>query len=146
MVLVGVDAQFGGLDQRKIFVLAEESLPKYLGYKKKIHLMNPMVPGLSGGKGNKAAGEIDKMSSSGNAKIDLLDGPEAVAEKIGCKDHFADTKYVARTRTQFVVGIGFGLVWLGSASGSGSGSGLVGPPQWRMLPRRRPRAMVCWLS
>jgi tyrosyl-tRNA synthetase len=43
-----VDAQFGGLDQRKIFVLAEETLDKHLGYKKRIHLMNPMVPGLDG--------------------------------------------------------------------------------------------------
>ena len=29
----------------KIFVYAEEFLPK-LGYKKRIHLMNPMVPGF----------------------------------------------------------------------------------------------------
>jgi tyrosyl-tRNA synthetase len=83
-----VDAQFGGLDQRKIFVLAEESLPKHLGYTKRIHFMNPMVPGLDGGKGNKAAGEskeVEKMSSSGNSKIDLLDSPEIVAAKIGSK-------------------------------------------------------------
>lgn len=46
-----VDAQFGGLDQRKIFVLAEEVLPKHLGYSKRIHFMNPMVPGLDNGKG-----------------------------------------------------------------------------------------------
>lgn len=79
-----VDAQFGGLDQRKIFVFAEESLPKYLGYSKRIHFMNPMVPGLDGGQGNKAAGEskeLEKMSSSGS-KIDLMDSPEIVAAKI----------------------------------------------------------------
>ncbi len=35
------DAQFGGIDQRKIFMFAEEYLPK-LGYEKRIHLMNPM--------------------------------------------------------------------------------------------------------
>lgn len=35
------DAQFGGIDQRKIFMFAEEYLPK-LGYGKRIHLMNPM--------------------------------------------------------------------------------------------------------
>ncbi len=45
---LGVDAQFGGVDQRKIFVLAEENLPS-LGYKKRAHLMNPMVPGLGQG-------------------------------------------------------------------------------------------------
>lgn len=42
-----VDGQFGGLDQRKIFILAEEQLPK-LKLGKRFHLMNPMVPGLTG--------------------------------------------------------------------------------------------------
>lgn len=36
-----VDAQFGGVDQRKIFTLSEKYLPQ-LGYSKRIHLMNPM--------------------------------------------------------------------------------------------------------
>ena len=36
-----VDAQFGGIDQRKIFTFAEKYLPQ-LGYQKRIHLMNPM--------------------------------------------------------------------------------------------------------
>lgn len=36
-----VDAQFGGVDQRKIFVFAEEYLPK-MKLQKRIHLMNPM--------------------------------------------------------------------------------------------------------
>ena len=36
-----VDAQFGGVDQRKIFTFAEKYLPK-LGYKQRSHLMNPM--------------------------------------------------------------------------------------------------------
>jgi len=36
-----VDAQFGGVDQRKIFTFAEKYLPM-LGYEKRIHLMNPM--------------------------------------------------------------------------------------------------------
>ena len=48
-----MDAQFGGVDQRKIFMFAEKYLPA-LGYKKRAHLMNPMIPGLTG----------DKMSSS----------------------------------------------------------------------------------
>jgi len=67
-----VDAQFGGVDQRKIFTLAEEYLPK-IGYKKRIHFMNPMVPGLSG----------TKMSASDPAsKIDLLDPRDVVEAKI----------------------------------------------------------------
>lgn len=44
-----VDGEFGGVDQRKIFILAEEQLPKIkLG--KRFHLMNAMVPGLHGSK------------------------------------------------------------------------------------------------
>lgn len=67
-----VDAQFGGLDQRKLFTASKEWLPK-LGYKQRAHLMNPMVPGLQGGK---------MSSSDENSKIDLLDSPEAVMKKI----------------------------------------------------------------
>lgn len=70
---LGVDAQFGGVDQRKIFVLAEENLEK-IGYKKRAHLMNPMVPGL---------GQGGKMSASDpNSKIDLLEEPKQVKKKI----------------------------------------------------------------
>ncbi|CEP22706.1 TYS1 [Cyberlindnera jadinii] len=70
---LGVDVQFGGVDQRKIFVLAEENLGS-LGYKKRAHLMNPMVPGLTQG---------GKMSASDpNSKIDLLEEPKQVKKKI----------------------------------------------------------------
>nr|CDS25235.1 tyrosyl tRNA synthetase [Hymenolepis microstoma] len=60
-----VDAQFGGIDQRKIFMMCERILPR-LGYKKRIHLMNPMVPGLTGGKmsASEAASKIDLLESS----------------------------------------------------------------------------------
>lgn len=37
-----VDAQFGGVDQRKIFTLAAEQLPR-INYKERAHLMNSMV-------------------------------------------------------------------------------------------------------
>ncbi|XP_071442443.1 tyrosine--tRNA ligase, cytoplasmic [Hetaerina americana] len=67
-----VDAQFGGVDQRKIFTFAEKYLPQ-LGYRKRIHLMNPMVPGLTGGK---------MSSSEDESKIDLLDSPAAVKKKL----------------------------------------------------------------
>ncbi|KAK8094349.1 hypothetical protein PG997_001034 [Apiospora hydei] len=67
-----VDAQFGGLDQRKLFTASKEWLPK-LGYKQRAHLMNPMVPGLQGGK---------MSSSDENSKIDLLDSLEVVTKKI----------------------------------------------------------------
>jgi tyrosyl-tRNA synthetase len=67
-----VDAQFGGVDQRKIFTLAEKCLPA-LNYAKRIHLMNPMVPGLTGAK---------MSSSEAASKIDLLDSPSTIAQKI----------------------------------------------------------------
>ncbi|KAI5303062.1 Tyrosine--tRNA ligase cytoplasmic [Ascosphaera pollenicola] len=69
---LGVDAQFGGVDQRKIFTLAQETLPK-LGYKERAHLMNPMVPGLAGGK---------MSSSDPDSKIDILDTADAVKKKL----------------------------------------------------------------
>ncbi|KAG9566871.1 tyrosyl-tRNA synthetase, partial [Aureobasidium melanogenum] len=67
-----VDAQFGGVDQRKIFALAKEILPK-VGFRERAHLMNSMVPGLTGGK---------MSSSEPDSKIDLLDGPEIVKKKL----------------------------------------------------------------
>lgn len=68
-----VDVQLGGVDQRKIFVLAEENI-QALGYKKRAHLMNRMVPGLMQG---------GKMSASDpNSKIDLLEQPKIVKKKI----------------------------------------------------------------
>lgn len=67
-----VDAQFGGVDQRKIFTFAEKVLPT-LGYTKRIHLMNPMVQGLQGAK---------MSSSEVSSKIDLLDNSKIVCKKI----------------------------------------------------------------
>ncbi|KAL3283647.1 hypothetical protein HHI36_006786 [Cryptolaemus montrouzieri] len=67
-----VDAQFGGIDQRKIFTFAEKYLPQ-LGYQKRAHLMNPMVPGLTGGK---------MSSSEDESKIDLLDSAANVKKKL----------------------------------------------------------------
>ena len=71
---LGVDAQFGGIDQRKIFMLADKYLPK-LSYKKRIHLMNPMISSFNN--------EDGKMSSSEDNKIDLLDTPKKIKKKIG---------------------------------------------------------------
>lgn len=67
-----VDAQFGGVDQRKIFMHSNKYLPK-LGYKRRIHLMNRMMPGLSS----------EKMSSSDeNSKINLCDSESTIKKKI----------------------------------------------------------------
>ena len=67
-----VDMQFGGMDQRKIMVLARENLPK-IGYKSRVELLNPLIRGLVG----------EKMSSSVEAtKIDLIDDEEEVIRKV----------------------------------------------------------------
>ncbi len=71
-----VDAQFGGLDQRKIMVLAREFLPK-IGYKPRIEIMNPIIRGLIG----------EKMSSSkSNTKIDLMDTEKTIKKRINKAD------------------------------------------------------------
>lgn len=74
-----VDMQIGGIDQRKIFVLAREQLPK-IGYEKRIELMLPFIPGLVG----------KKMSSSVEAsKISLMDSPETIKKKVKSADFIA---------------------------------------------------------
>ncbi|MBW3003169.1 tyrosine--tRNA ligase [Candidatus Woesearchaeota archaeon] len=71
-VYLDVNAQYGGVDQRKILMFARESLPK-IGYKPRIEIMTPMIPGLQGGK----------MSSSEKAsKIDLLDDEATIKNKL----------------------------------------------------------------
>lgn len=74
------DAFLGGIDQRKICMYSADLLPR-LGYKRQqIHLMNPMIPGLS-----KVSGKTEsKMSSSeASTKIDLLDTRKELQKKIG---------------------------------------------------------------
>jgi tyrosyl-tRNA synthetase len=71
-VYLGVDVQYGGTDQRKIFMFAREYLPK-IGYERHVEVMTPLIPGLIG----------EKMSASDDAsKIDLLDKPDAVRKKL----------------------------------------------------------------
>ena len=103
-----VDAQFGGIDQRKIFMLARDILPKLkpnpfnqrLKYNKRIHLMNEMIPGITTSKKSVDTNDeqedknkeqkneneediINKMSSSNEkTKIDLLDGNASIRKKI----------------------------------------------------------------
>ena len=73
---LGVDVQFGGVDQRKILMFARENLPK-IGYDARIEVFNPMIPGLVG----------KKMSSSDpKTKIDLTDEEKLVQDKINKAD------------------------------------------------------------
>ena len=67
-----IDCQFGGLDQRKVFTFTEKYLPS-TGGKKGIHLMSPMVQGLSGSK---------MSSSQETSKINFTDDVQTVEAKI----------------------------------------------------------------
>ncbi len=70
---LGVDVQYGGVDQRKIMMFARENLEK-VGYKPRIEVMTPLVPSLSAG---------GKMSSSDpNSKIDLLEKTPDIKSKL----------------------------------------------------------------
>jgi tyrosyl-tRNA synthetase len=81
-----VDAQLGGIDQRKIFMFAREFLPK-IGYRKRIHLLLPMAPGLRIVK--QEPGTTDdtikgKMSASNEkTKLDMLDSRGQLKKKVG---------------------------------------------------------------
>lgn len=67
-----VDVQYGGVDQRKIFMFAREYHPK-IGYKPRTEVMTPLIPGLIG----------KKMSASDpRSKIDLLDSEKEVNKKM----------------------------------------------------------------
>lgn len=72
-VYLDVDVQLGSQDQRKIFVLASEFLPK-INYKKRVHVLLPFIKGLT---------KEGKMSSSiENSKIDFLDNFETIQKKL----------------------------------------------------------------
>ncbi|KAH9385408.1 tyrosyl-tRNA synthetase [Nematocida major] len=90
-----VDAQFGGIDQRKIFIYAEEIMPK-LGYEKRVHLMNGMVPSLSEGK---------MSSSDAQSKIGLEDSNAQIRKKVlasFCEERNVDRNPVLAFIERFV--------------------------------------------
>ena len=68
---LGVDLAVGGIDQRKIHMLARENLPR-LGYPAPVCLHTPILVGLDG----------QKMSSSKRNYISVRDPPEEVERKI----------------------------------------------------------------
>ena len=66
------DVAYGGVDQRGIYMLSRELLPKF-GYKKPICVFAPLLTGLTGGK---------MSASEKGSKIDLLDDEETIKEKM----------------------------------------------------------------
>lgn len=69
IAFLDIDVAVGGIDQRKIHMLARENLPK-LGFKAPICIHTPLLIGFNG----------EKMSSSKNNYI-ALDDPEDLVEK-----------------------------------------------------------------
>jgi tyrosyl-tRNA synthetase len=71
IAMLGVDVSVGGIDQRKIHMLAREGLPG-IGYKAPTCIHTPILVGLDG----------KKMSSSENNFISVEDSEKTVTEKI----------------------------------------------------------------
>lgn len=72
MAWLGVDVAVGGIDQRKVHMVAREKLPA-LGYKKPVCVHMPLLHGLDGAV---------KMSSSKGNFIAVDDEPATIEEKI----------------------------------------------------------------
>jgi tyrosyl-tRNA synthetase len=68
---LNVDVAIGGIDQRKIHMLAREHLPS-LGYKPPVCIHTPIVNGIDG----------QKMSSSKGNVISVVDSPEEIKRKM----------------------------------------------------------------
>lgn len=71
IAMLNVDVAVGGIDQRKIHMLAREELPG-LGFKAPICIHTPILVGLDG----------NKMSSSSNNFISMDDNEKTVGKKI----------------------------------------------------------------
>ncbi len=72
VVALKSDVAIGGIDQRGIYMLGRELLPK-MDKEKYICVFNPLLPGLTAGK---------MSASDEKSKIDLLDDPEIVKKKV----------------------------------------------------------------
>ncbi|NPV64162.1 MAG: tyrosine--tRNA ligase [Methanobacteriaceae archaeon] len=72
MIFLEVDLALGGMEQRKIHMLARENLPR-LGYNAPVCMHTPLLHGTDGG---------EKMSSSKGNFIAVDDPPEVIREKI----------------------------------------------------------------
>jgi len=61
---LGVDAAVGGIDQRKIHMLAREHLPS-IGYPAPVCIHTPIISGLDGKKMSSSAGNVISVADSG---------------------------------------------------------------------------------
>jgi tyrosyl-tRNA synthetase len=72
MIFLNVDVALGGMEQRKIHMLARESLPR-MGYEAPVCLHTPLLHGTDGS---------DKMSSSKENYIAIDDEPDVIRKKL----------------------------------------------------------------
>ena len=72
MIFLNVDVALGGMEQRKIHMLARESLPR-MGYEAPVCLHTPLLHGTDGS---------DKMSSSKENYIAIDDEPDVIKKKL----------------------------------------------------------------
>jgi tyrosyl-tRNA synthetase len=72
MIFLDVDVALGGMEQRKIHMLARESLPR-MGYEAPVCLHTPLLHGTDGS---------DKMSSSKENYIAIDDEPDVIKKKL----------------------------------------------------------------
>jgi tyrosyl-tRNA synthetase len=72
MIFLEVDVALGGMEQRKIHMLARESLPK-MGFEAPVCIHTPLLHGTDGS---------DKMSSSKENYIAIDDEPDVIKKKI----------------------------------------------------------------
>ena len=72
MLFLDTDVALGGMEQRKIHMLARENLPK-IGYSAPVIIHTPLLHGTDGS---------EKMSSSKENFIAIDDSPEAIKKKI----------------------------------------------------------------
>jgi len=72
MIFLEVDVALGGMEQRKIHMLARESLPR-MGFEAPVCIHTPLLHGTDGS---------DKMSSSKDNYIAIDDEPEVIKKKL----------------------------------------------------------------
>lgn len=87
---LGVDVAMGGMDQRKIHMLAREELPA-LGYKSPVCLHSPILLGLDGTKMSSSKGNsigVDESAESITKKIEKAFCPQGVIENNPVLDLF----------------------------------------------------------
>jgi tyrosyl-tRNA synthetase len=72
MIFLNVDVALGGMEQRKIHMLARESIPR-MGYEAPVCLHTPLLHGTDGS---------DKMSSSKQNYIAIDDEPDVIMKKL----------------------------------------------------------------